>query len=168
MISLNIVSLPKYLDEVKLSLSNQLIDLIAFNETRLDLTKTNDQIKINCYDVIRKDRSRTGGGVCIYLRSTINYRERSDLVPLDLESVCVEIIKPHSQPFIITTVYRPPNSSTEFFTIFENLIRAVDDENKDLHILGDLNGDLLKVIPDHPTKKLKLLYELYQLSQFIN
>ena len=113
MISLNIVSLPKYLDEVKLSLSKQLIDLIAFNETRLDPTKTNDQIKINGYDVIRKDRSRTGGGVCIYLRSTINYRDRSDLVPLDLEAVCLEIIKPHSQPFIITTVYRPPNSSTE-------------------------------------------------------
>ena len=65
--------MPKYLDEVKLSLSKQLIDLIAFNETRLDPTKTNDQIKINGYDVIRKDRSRTGGGVCIYLRSTINY-----------------------------------------------------------------------------------------------
>ena len=116
MISLNIVSLPKYLHEVKLSLSNQLIDLIAFNETRLDPTKTNDQIKIDGYDVIRKDRSRTGGGVCIYLRSTINYRDISDLVPLDLKAVDLEIIKPHSQ--------------------LENLIKAVDDENKDLHILA--------------------------------
>ena len=74
MISLNIVSLPKYLDEVKLSLSNQLIDLIAFNGTKRAPTKINDQIKINGYDVTRKDRSRTGGGVCIYVRSTINYR----------------------------------------------------------------------------------------------
>ena len=60
------------------------------------------------------------------------------------------------------------NLRCRFFTSFENLIKAVDDENKDLHILGDLNGDLLKVIPDQPTKKLKLLYELYQLSQLIN
>ena len=81
--------MPKYLDEVKLSLSNQMIDLIAFNETRLDPTKDNDQIKINCYDLIRTDRSQIGGGGCIYLRSTINYRDRSDLVPLDLEAVCL-------------------------------------------------------------------------------
>lgn len=165
---LNIVSLPKHFDEIKLSLSNQLIDLMAFNETRLDPTITDDYIKVNGYDVIRKDRSRTGGGVCIYLRSTINYRNRSDLVPLDLEAVCLEIIKPHSRPFIVASVYRPPNSSPEFFISFENLIKAVDNENKELHILGDLNGDLLKVIPDQPTKKLISLYELYQLSQLIN
>ena len=55
----------------------------------LILPKTNDQIKINGYDEIRKDRSRTGGGVCIYLKSTINYRDRSDLIPLDLEAVCL-------------------------------------------------------------------------------
>ena len=72
----------------------------------------------------------------------------------------LEIIKPHSQPFIVASVYRPPNSSVEFLTSFENLIKAVDNENKELHILGDLNGDLSKTIPDQPTKKLKLLYEL--------
>ena len=61
-------------------------------------------ISLDGYDVIRKDRSRNGGGVCIYLRSSINYKIRKDLVPPELEAICVEIIKPHSKPFLVTTV----------------------------------------------------------------
>ena len=43
----------------------------------------------------------------------------------------------------------------------------IDDENKEIYILGDLNCDMLKAESDSATKKIKSLYELYQLSQFI-
>ena len=109
---LNIVSLPKKIDEIKFSMTNKQIDLIASNETRLDANITNNMINLDGYDVIRKDRSRNGGGVCIYLRSSINYIVRNDLVPSEIEAVCVEIIKPHSKPFLVTTVYRPPSASS--------------------------------------------------------
>ena len=62
---LNIVSLPKNLDEIRYSMSSKHIDLIAFNETRLDSNLNNNMVHINNYDIIRKDRSRSGGGVCI-------------------------------------------------------------------------------------------------------
>ena len=105
----------------------------------------NDKIHLNDYDNIRKDRSRNGGGVCIYLRSsTINSIIRQDLISFELEAVCVEIIKPHSRPFFVTIVYRPPNASSEFFDHFEKIIKAIDDENKEMYILGDLNCDMLK------------------------
>ena len=39
---------------------NKFIDLIAFNETRLDSSITNSMIHLNDYDLIRKDRSRNG------------------------------------------------------------------------------------------------------------
>ena len=167
---LNIVSLPKKIDEIRYSMSNKLIDLIAFNETRLDSSITNGMIHLNDYDIIRKDRSRNGGGVCIYLRNSINYIIRQDLISSELEAVCVEIIKPHSRPFLVTTIYRPPNASSEFFDHFEKLIKAIDDENKEMYILGDLNCDMLKTDKDSnfPTKKIKTLYELYQLSQLID
>ena len=160
---LNIVSLPKKIDEIRYSMSNKFIDLIAFNETRLDSSITNGMIHLNDYDIIRKDRSRNGGGVCIYLRSSINYIIRQDLISSELEAVCIEIIKPHSRPFLVTTVYRPPNAPSEFFDHFEKLIKAIDDENKEMYILGDLNCD-----SSVPTKKIKTLYELYQLSQLID
>ena len=80
---LNIVSLLAKIEEIRYSMSNNLIDLIAFNETRLESNITNNMIHLNDYDLIRKDRSRNGGGVCIYLRSSINYRIRNDLFPLN-------------------------------------------------------------------------------------
>ena len=78
-------------------------------------------------------------------------------------------MKPHSKPFLVTTVYRPPKAPSEFFESLEKLIQATNDENKEMYILGDLNCDMLKTNNDLnlPTKKIKSLYELYQLSQLI-
>ena len=167
---LNIVSLPKRIDEIRHSMSNKNIDIIAFNETRLDSSFTDNLIRLDGYDIVRKDRSGNGGGICIYLRRSINYKVRSDLIPSELEAVCVEITKPHSQPFIVTTVYRPPNASSDFFDHLEKLIKQIDDENKKIYLMGDLNCDLLKEekLSDTPTKKLNSLHELYQLSQLID
>ena len=147
-------------------MSNKFIDLIAFNETRLDSSITNGTIHLNDYDLIRKDRSRNGGGVCIYLRSSINYKIRDDLVPSELEAVCVEIIKPHSKSFLVSTVYGPPSAPAEFFDHFETLNKVIDNEDEEMYILGDLNCDTLKTDKDSnaPTKQMRSLYELYQLS----
>ena len=55
-----------------------------------------------------------------------NYKIRSDLVPPELEAVCLEITKPQSKPFIATTIYRPPNATAEFFDHLEkNLLNKL-------------------------------------------
>jgi hypothetical protein len=54
--------------------------------------------------------------ICIALLN-INYWIRHDLVPKNFEALCIEIIKPQSQPVVIVTAYRPPNSSSDFFFI---------------------------------------------------
>ena len=169
MIFLNVVALPSKIDEICHSMINKNIDLIAFNETRLDLSIPDGLIQLDGYEVIRKDWSRNRGGVCIYLRNSINYKIRSDLIPPKLETVCLQIMKPHSKPFIVTTIYRPPNAPAEFFDHFEKLIKQIDNENKEIYILGDLNCNLLeeKAYFNAPTNKLNSLYELYQLSQLI-
>ena len=122
---LNIVSLPKNLDETRYSMSSKHIDLIAFNETHLDSNLNNNMVCINNYDIIRKDRSRSGGGVCIYLCNSINYKVRHDRIPTELECVCIEIMKPHSKPFLVTTVYRPPNAPSEFLKAWKNLSKLL-------------------------------------------
>ena len=53
---LNIVSLPAKIDEIRYSMSNKLIDLIAFNETRLDPNITDSIIHLNDYDLIKTDQ----------------------------------------------------------------------------------------------------------------
>ena len=64
----------------------------------------------NNYDLIHKYRSRNGGGVCIFLRNSINYKIRHDLIPPELECVCLEMIKPHSRPLLVSRVHRPPSA----------------------------------------------------------
>ena len=81
--------------------------------------------------------------------------------------MCIEITKPHSRPFIVMAIYRPPNAQTEFFTQLEEIIQSFDNEDKEIYILGDLNCDLLKENSDQPTNKLKTIFEIYQLSQLI-
>ena len=71
---LNIASLPKHVEELRISKLFSNLDLFALNETRLDNTISDGLVNISGYDIVRKDRSRRGGGVCIYLRTSINYK----------------------------------------------------------------------------------------------
>ena len=77
---LNIASLPKHIEEIRVILAEKCLDILALNETRRNNNITNQDMFIHNYDLIRADRSRTGGGVCLYIRNTINYFERKDLV----------------------------------------------------------------------------------------
>ena len=60
---LNIVSLPKYIDEIRIILADQYFDDLASNETRLDKNISNQDMFVQNYDLIRADHSRSGGGV---------------------------------------------------------------------------------------------------------
>ena len=122
---------------------------------------------IHNYDLIRADRSRTGGGVCLYIRNTINYFERKYLNRDNLEAVCIEVNKPSSASFIVGTIYRPPGASVDSFANIEQLIKLIDDENKEFYMLGDLNANMFDV-SNNATKNLNSIIELYQLTQTIS
>jgi hypothetical protein len=42
---------------------NQYLDILILNETRLDDTISDSEISIDKHDIVRRDRSRQGGGV---------------------------------------------------------------------------------------------------------
>ena len=103
----------------------------------LDLSVSNQEIKINGYDIVRKDRNRHGGGVAIYIRTSINFIIRDDLTDDNLETITLEISKPKAKPFLINSWYKPPNTTLETFNAFEDLITRMDSENKEIILLGD-------------------------------
>ena len=138
---LNIASLPKHIDELRVLLSDNPLDVISINETRLDDSVSDDEVYIPGYDIICRDRehnSRLGEGVCIYVRSNINFSLRPDLSDIHLKNLCIEIRKPRSKPFLIATWYRPPNSSTEIFSHFESFVGKLDAENVEFYLMGYL------------------------------
>ena len=53
MASLNIISLPKHINELRIFMSNQVQDVLAINETSLDSTISDGELKISGYELIR-------------------------------------------------------------------------------------------------------------------
>ena len=98
---------------------DQPLDILTINESRLDSSINSQMVEIPGYEVIRKDRNRNGGGVAIYVKSNVNFIRRDDLIPTNLEAVCIEILKPKSKPFLVATWYRPPDTKIELFHDFE-------------------------------------------------
>ena len=114
MVSLNVASLPLHIDEIRAWLDDQIdIDAIAINETRLDDRIPNNMVKLRDYELVRKDRNRYGGGVCVYIKDQINFRVRHDLLTNDTEAIAVEVIKTNSKPFAMIIAYTGCPKKTE-------------------------------------------------------
>ena len=64
---LNVHYLYSKLDEIKILLHEQNIDILCLCETLFNQEFCDDELKINAYDFIRKDRQTHGGGLIIYI-----------------------------------------------------------------------------------------------------
>ena len=89
------------------------------------------------------------------------------MVPEVLEQICVEISKPKSKPFFVSSWYRPPNSKIEMFHSFEEFLKQAEIENKQLIITRDLNCNLLEQERSACTAKLLDIFYIYLLKQHI-
>jgi hypothetical protein len=171
MASLNITSLLKHLDELKILLNDNPIDVLAINETRLDSSITDCEVFISGYDIFRRERNtngRHGGGVCFYVRTSINCTPRHDLNFKDLENLCIEIRKPDSKPFLVVRWYRPPVSSVDKFNCFEALVGKMDAECLEYYIMGDMNANLIASNLDNNSRRLADIADVYGLQQPIS
>jgi exonuclease III len=171
MASLNITSLLKHLDELKILLNYNPIDVLAINETRLDSSITDCEVFIPGYEIFRRDRNtngRHGGGVCFYVQTSINCTPRHDLNFKDLENLCIEIRKPRSKPFLVASWYRPPDSSVDKFNCFEALVGKMDAESLEYYIMGDMNANLIASNLDNNSRRLTDIADVYGLQQLIS
>ena len=171
MACLDINSLLSHIHDLRVVVSQfKDIDLLVINETKLDANIKDGEVHLPGYDVVRKDREsngRNGGGVCIYVRSNINFQLRADLSPNNLECLTVEISKPCSKPFLVSTWYRPPQSSPDLFSTFERIIDKIDAGNLELYLMGDLNCNLLSEVVSNNSSHLLNIIDIYGLPQLI-
>jgi len=169
--SLNIASLPKHIDELRVLFSNYPLGILSINEMRLDDSVSNDEVYIPDYDIICRDREhygRFGGGVYTYVQSNMNFSVHPVLSDVHLENIWIEISKPRSKLFLIATWYRPPNSSTEIFSHLESFVDKLDAENVEFYLMGDFNCNLASSQPDINTVLLTNIVDIYNLHQLID
>lgn len=69
--SINVASLIKHIDELRILLVNNPLDILSINETKLDSSINDDEVHIHRYEILRRDRDGHGGGVCFYIKNTI-------------------------------------------------------------------------------------------------
>ena len=118
---LNIRSLPKKIDELRLFLRRcRDIGILTLNETWLYDQLPSDEVAIPGFNLFRRDRSsgRKGGGIAIYISDKIPAVRRCDLKDIALENLWLELMFPKSKGILLGTCYRPPDDS-QFLEIFK-------------------------------------------------
>ena len=120
-IHLNVRSLLPKIDEVRLIAKQSNAACMCLSETWLDDSVFDTEISINNYSITRKDRSRHGGGVCMYIRNDIAFNTRSDLDHEELEATFVDILLPKTKPLLCGVFYRPPKQQN-FYEVLESVL----------------------------------------------
>ena len=70
--------------------------VIGIIESWLDSSVTDSEINITDYSILRRDRNREGGGVCIYIRNDFIFK-----LIKTLETVWAELYIPKTRPILI-------------------------------------------------------------------
>jgi len=124
-----------------------------------------DELSINNYNLVCKDRTRGGDGVALYVKNTFSFTNGADLVTESLEMVCIEIHFSHSRSLLVRTWYHPPNSTIDLLDSYERFIEKCDYEQKAAYSYGRHKCRLWEVHPENHTRKLQFISDLYQLKQ---
>ena len=80
MASININSLLKHvhIDELRVILGKHPLDILAINESKIDESISDNEIKVPGYVLCRRDRNRNGRGVVLYIRECFSFIFRFD------------------------------------------------------------------------------------------
>ena len=80
----------------------------------------------------------------IYVRESISVKERKDFSVNILETLWLEVHLSKSKPFLISIVYRPPNSPQSWVDAFKSEFELAFFANKEIILMGDFYIDLKK------------------------
>ena len=139
--------------------------MISVSETWIDDSVTDAEICIENYSVVRSDRSRNGGGVCMYIRNDLAFSLLQDLKIEGIESIWIEILLPKTKPIVVGACYRPPKQN-DFLELFEQTLNKLRPDCEQI-ILGDFNISF-KNNTSSICKSYKNILNMFNLKQLIN
>ena len=106
---LNINGLRSKIDFLKIFLLQEKLDVICLNETKIDSTVSDGDVKIPGYNSYRQDRSLHGGGTLIYAADYLNSKLSCRFSRKDHEAIWIEVKLEKVKPIFICSLYRPPS-----------------------------------------------------------
>ena len=158
--------LPKF-DELRAACLVYNPDIICITETWLDESISNNELSLQNFDIVRRDRNRQGGGILIY----VNNRYSHSLVfsgSDDLELIVLNV-KCLFFKVALGLFYRPPSSSNSIFDTLRTVLCSHINMAllSNFILLGDFNVDVLNA--SHPLlPKLRALSSSLCLKQVVS
>ena len=100
-------------------------------------------VAIKGYNIYRKYRNASGGGVAVYIQNRIPVKIRENLMFNIVEIIWLQVHLPQLKPILVGSCYRPPSANSQYLDNICEMLDNVCDINKEVYFLGDLNIDLL-------------------------
>lgn len=163
---LNVCSLRNKVDQLQMILHDQIYDVFAVTETWLSTDILDCEVDIDGYDLYRRDRDTRGGGVAIYVKSSISHEVCVEFnAHADIEALWIKITSPHTKPVFICCIYRPPSADLTYYETMLNHFEYVMANDNDVIILGDFNFnyEMNESLANNPAHYIELLLNCTQL-----
>ena len=164
---LNVNSIPNKIDEIKYMLKNSPFDIVAFTETHCDDSVSDRELQLDDFDFVRKDRTRHGGGVLLYIKKKLGFLHLLE-IECELEALWISVKLRDLKSFYICVIYRPPNSTDQFFDTLSTMLNKELDMDGEVVVVGDFNCDLSSNNLDSKTQMLISTMEGSLLTQLID
>ena len=160
----NAGSLLSCLDEIKILVKSNKLDILCVSETWLYSDIPSKFLSIDGFSIYRSDLGR-GGGVCIYARNELTVAQIDLGLPVcaGVEDVWLRVQSRKLPSVIVGAMYRHPHALVETFNYISETLQRASLLNKSIFLLGDLNDDLLQ-----PQAKLSKILQETKFDQHID
>ena len=138
---MNINSILPKIDEIRYIAKLTNATVIGLSETKLDNTVLRSELEIEGYDLVRSNRSRRGGGLACFVKSSISYNRKPNFC-VNAESIFIEISLPKSKPVLIGILHRP-SIKYDFVNCLERTFSDINIfESQECYLFDDININL--------------------------
>ena len=177
LVHMNVRSLSKKIDQIKLLLADSNLDVITMSETWLSDSVHSGTVTLDNYVMYRQDRDfrlvskKRGGGLLTYIHNKhaadSEQMSEMDRASKDIEAQWSIIHRPHCKNVIICNVYRPPKGNLEKALDYLNeCLHEMDMAKNDVFIMGDMNVNYKNQLSAE-FKKLNFFIKANCMSQVI-
>ena len=137
---LNVNSLLSKIEELRTLAFNTNISVLAITGTKLDNIVSNEELKIDDYNLFWSDRNKNGGGIACYIKNNIAHNWQSSIFE-NIANIVLDILLPKSKPITMGIIFRPPNQ-VDFIDHFNNAPGKLPIQSNKIYLLGNLTINL--------------------------
>ena len=175
-ININSIQNENRLDQLQQIMHSGSFSAFAVCETKLSASISDSCISIPGFSVIRKDRNRHGGGLCLYIRQDICFRRLASLESKTFEHLCVEVYI-SGKRILLNACYRPPREDAQshisFLESLEVTLENLRQNNPFLCLLaGDWNLGNIYSFHELPKRtldgKAKNIFDTFNYTEIID